>query len=318
MTPNELLFVLSARGQGSWYQFRSLVGDYVDDDGTEQQTGLKTHQRIKWSLSRHAHVEFASDRDAADAWRVAPPVLAVTPFGVAFRATLCGARSPELLARLGSAVSAEGQVTLQRVPVKDCADWIGFLADNEGALHRISIAAGIPLQMNAPLALLCALDPISRTSLGPPILMPFGKDIKKERFVVEGRKCRWELLAPMTQSSVTDGLYRLSRWGQSEHYLCHGGIAVRVGGQMGKYIILESYRRSVVRYNVHSRILRVPAICRPPLLVDRALGLCTGLPPVERFGSIGKGSGKVPFLEYAEVSPGVAGVAAHVLGQTLS
>jgi len=73
------------------------------------------------------------------------------------------------------------------------------------------------------------------------------------------------------------------------------------------YALLRRHRQGVLRYNGDAAALSLPAICRPPRLLERALVLCSGLPPVYANGQ----------LTYSELPPEVARLAAELLRQPL-
>ena len=85
-----------------------------------------------------------------------------------------------------------------------------------------------------------------------------------------------------------------------------------IAGQIGKFIILNTMGRNVLRYNGQHWQLKVAAMCRPPPLIDRALHLCSGTPPAEAAGRRGT------VLTYENIPPGVASLAAELLGQKLA
>ena len=57
-----------------------------------------------------------------------------------------------------------------------------------------------------------------------------------------------------------------------------------------EYVVLRRKRRHVVSYDSKNKVLSVPVSCRPPLLIDRALTLCTGLIPAIEEGKLKYGS----------------------------
>ena len=107
MSLNHLLLWLSAKGHGSWSQFRGAVESLCveRDDGPElpddldragaRGSDLPVYQQHRFALQRLAHVEFFSKEQDHD-WRVVPPVIALFPSSLQ-EGVLCGARSPELL-----------------------------------------------------------------------------------------------------------------------------------------------------------------------------------------------------------------------------
>jgi len=74
MGPNELLFWMSARQSGSWFQFRTAVEELGLNESHATGKAFPAHQLLRLNLERHAHVEFG-DEDGESTWRVAPAVL---------------------------------------------------------------------------------------------------------------------------------------------------------------------------------------------------------------------------------------------------
>jgi hypothetical protein len=305
MGPNELLLLLSARKSGSWYQFRSCVDEVMGEENSGS-AGFPLHQRIRWNLSRLAHIEFADDEEN-EGWRAVPPVLAIAKAPIGFLGVLCGARSLDLLGKFGSVF---GALDVETVPLAASPDALRVTSPAIAALEVAAQSVGIPIQREAAASLLSVLDPIHRRPSGPPQEFPFGKDLIVERFAVVRQRYRWEKIE--SGKPVDDGLYKCTRWQQPEHFLRGGGRFTRVAGPVGKFIILNSMKRNVLRYDGRSWNLKLPAMCRPPPLIDRALHLCSGMLPAEAPGKHGL------VLTYSNIAPGVASLAAELLGQKLA
>lgn len=75
------------------------------------------------------------------------------------------------------------------------------------------------------------------------------------------------------------------------------------------YTLLNRRRRDLIRHDASARMLRLPAICRPPQLLERALVLCSGLPPAY--------DAPTASLTYADVPMEIASFAAELLRQRL-
>jgi hypothetical protein len=82
-----------------------------------------------------------------------------------------------------------------------------------------------------------------------------------------------------------------------------------VTGAIGKYLILSHRRKRVLRYDRSKKTLSLPAICRPPLLTERALILCSGFPAIFSLNQ------NQPILTYRDIPEEVAGMTAEVLDQ---
>jgi hypothetical protein len=199
-------------------------------------------------------------------------------------------------------------VRFERYEGPEHPDVIRFLAEDSGTLEALASRTGVAVQRYASVSILSCLPRI--TDLygwhAREATLPFGRDWKVGRFEVMRRRCRWVDSSVEEANKTQDGLFRFTRF-QREHYLRLDRRTYRVGGQVGKFYLVVQRRRQLLRYDRVTRQLTVPDICRPPLLVDRALVLCSGSLP--RYDS---GSGT---LTYKEVPEGVAGKTATILCQ---
>jgi hypothetical protein len=189
-------------------------------------------------------------------------------------------------------------------------DQILITADTRDTLAAIADQAGVLLQDDAPAALLASLPPVDDPRVRYQTELPFGSDWRIDRFSPDDLIWRSATLHDARTASA--GLFRFSLRHQRHVLFCCRGAAARIPGQVGKYLILHQRRRrrQVLRYDAQNRTLSMPASCRPPFLVERALILCSGLPPSYEGGGLRGGS-----LHYPEVPPDIAAVAAALLRQ---
>jgi hypothetical protein len=111
-------------------------------------------------------------------------------------------------------------------------------------------------------------------------------------------------------SKCRTGLFRFRMKYQRFHYLRWRERTYSVHVQVGKYAVLRHRRvRNLLQYDPSQCMLSVPVSCRPPLLIERALILCTGLLP-----HFDKTAGR---LEYA-VPRDIARLAAGLLRQEIT
>jgi len=310
MTPNELLLWMSARRQGSWQQFRGAVEelDLMEssaEPGTEEDTGdrysLPHYQVLRLNLQRLGHAEFFGGAGGSE-WRVTPPSLAITQHSSGWLGVVAGARSLGLLARLKEVASG---VECEAVPIPACPDQLRMRANDSRVLAGIAEAARLLGQPHAPVAILMSLPAVDDATVSKPAQLPFGADWRIDQWTPDG--LGWRATRRDEAVSAQLGLFRFSLRHQRHFFLCSRGATYRVPGQVGKYIVLRRRRRQVLRYDTAGHRLLVPASCRPPLLVERALILCSGLPPSYTSG----------VLEYPDVPPSVAALAAALLRQDL-
>ena len=313
MSANDLLIWMSARVEGSWPQFRSAVeGLHVDEDaGDSSEAGedatpsdLPLYQAVRLGLERLAHVEFTSVASARR-WRVVPPTLATIHSGDECVGILCGARSPCLHTSL---LQLSGKVSVDWQPAPGMPDRIRLVCRDIDLLDRAAQDLGLHVQPSAPAALLAAIPPVDDPRSRFPSEAPSTPGWAIHQFSTTN--LRWRGADRDRAVGANFGLFRFQLRYQRFHFLRWRGRTFEVPVQVGKYVVLR--RRRIRRLVCHDRsraVLSVPVACRPPLLIERALVLCSGqLPRLDRV----KGR-----LEYSRVSPEIARMAAALLCQEI-
>jgi hypothetical protein len=307
MKANELLLWLSARREGSWQQFRAAVEELHSGDAdtdAEDNDEFPLHQQLRLDLERLAHAEFFA-RDCEEGWRVAPPTFAAHAMPAGVRAVLCGARSPavcERVLRIGEKVGCE---TLD----SPCApEVIRLLAPDTSTLAEVATQAGVCLQTDAPLAILSHLPRCDRPSRGSKQAeLPVGADWRIREF--DGTGLCWRRTDRRRVELARTGLFEFQHYQQWIYFLRRNGVTFKMGRGTALYALLSRSRRDLLRYYASTQTLCLPAICRPPRLLERALVLCSGLPPTY--------DAATACLTYADVPPEIASLAAELLRQPL-
>lgn len=313
---------MSARQEGSWIQFRTAVEELHlnieendeslgTDETRESPYELPLYQELRLNLQRLGHAEFFAGTGQKD-WRVTPPTLAVSPYRKDFNAWLgvvTGARSPKLLERISDAAHAfEVEVASLLVG----PDRIRVTAAQLSSLTLFAENLGMRFQSDAPTSILLSLPSVDDPAVRRPFPLPFGTDWKIERWSVFDLS--WKTATSADPLSAPLGLFRYSMGYRRHILLCSRGISSEVPLQVGKYVMLKNRRRrhNIIRYNSPARRLSFVASCRPPLLVERALILCSGtLPEYER------GSARYGSIHYNEVPEVVASLTSALLRQNM-
>jgi hypothetical protein len=229
-----------------------------------------------------------------------PPSLALLP-GTQQRGVLCGARTRALLETLNQLASVEA----------DRADRVGMPAriglgcSARADLEEIAVSLGLILQRDASLSILSATPHVRDSAIWKLSEMPGSAGWAVHRFSTS--RLLWQGVEPSEATQAARGLFRFELRHQRFYYLRWNGRSYSVPVQVAKYALLGP-RRRVLRYARSERSLAVPVACRPPLLVERSLILCSGCLP--RFGNGG-------YLIYEEVPPAVASLAIQLLGQEM-
>lgn len=307
MNLDHLLLWLSAMGAGSWPQFRAAVEElHIEqyrsapndpDAGDRPVFDLPVYHEARFVLQRLGHVEFRAG-NARYSWRIVPPSLAFFPDGSG-RAILCGARSNELLERLHEV----GQVDV--LPFQGMPQRIVVSGGPPEAMAARARALGLHVQEAAPIAILCATPGVRDVVNWQPVgSMPETPGWAVHRF--SASHLQW---VPVPQDQALrsgTGLFRFVLKYQRFYYLRWRGRTFKVPVQVGKYTVMRK-RQARISYAADRRVFSVPAICRPPLLIERALVLCSGFLP-----RVDASSARV---EYADVPPDVARLASELLYQ---
>ncbi len=314
MTANSLLLWMSARQEGTWPQFRAAVQrlhapeeqslEAAEENGDgEAGYGLRFHQVLWLNLQSLGHAEFFSGAGESD-WRVTPPCLAATPRPAGWLGVLAGARSPKLLARLSGAAGP----SLHTVGSDQCPDVVLVNGSSLDALKSLAHTARISIQPNAPATILMNLPAIDDPAVRRTCELPMGRDWKVEQF--SAAELRWLPAARRDAERATCGLFRFSLPYRREVVFCSKGTFSRIPARVGIYLMLRRARRKLLQYNRADTRLSVPATCRPPFLIERALVLCSGLPPSPEAGAKGR-----IMLHYRDIPTEIAGLASALLRQ---
>jgi hypothetical protein len=308
---DRMLLWLAAKGQGSWSQFRGAVEafqtqegelepDVEDSSSVDAGSDLPVYQEVRFALQRLGHVEFYT-AESENGWRVVPPTVAIRD-GTAAEGLLCGARSPVLLDRL----TATGDLALEISQVAGMPERIVV----RSASHELLVARvrelGFLVQKEVPASLLSALPSVRDQSSWQVSNMPETPGWLVHRFSSYPEP-QWKEL-PQAAHQARSGLFRFVMKHQRFYYLCWRGRTYSVPVQVGKYAVMRR-RRGTLRYDSERRTLSVPVVFRPPLLMERALVLCSGLLP--RFDVTTRR------LEYSNIDDGVAQLTAQLLCQEI-
>jgi hypothetical protein len=270
-----------------------------DDSSGDTGSDLPVYHEVRFTLQRLGHVEFSSSKNG---WRVVSPVLAIAE-GAATEGLLCGARLPILLDRLAAA----SDLSIERCQVAGMPERILVRGGGHEQLVGRARELGLLVQKDAPASLFSALPSVRDRSHWHNSNMPETPGWLVQRFSVHPEP-QWKELPQENARRSVSGLFRFVMKHQRFYYLRWRGRTFSVPVQLGKYAVIRR-RRGILRYDSARRTFSVPAMFRPPLLMERALVLCSGVLP--RFDSATRR------LEYSNVSTNVAALAAQLLHQEI-
>ena len=314
MNLNRLLLWLSARGRGSWSTFRAKVEELCNeqadttpeesDDEGEGASGadsdLPIYQQARFAMQRLGHAEFYS-AGTVNGWQVVPPTVAFPSDGSTI-GFLCGARSPALLESLG--LFADLSIAVSQP--EGMPQLVKLQGASEEVVDECTSQLGLRVQKSAPSMLLSVLPTVLDTTRWCRSEMPETPGWSVHRFSISRR--HWVEASSSDAASSYQGLFRFELKHQRFYYLRWHNCTYSIPVQIGKYAVIHR-RLRVLEYDAEARIFSAPLTFRPPLLIERALVLCSG-----QLGRLNQVKG---LIEYTDVPQSVASVAAQLLHQEI-
>jgi hypothetical protein len=244
-------------------------------------------RRMLDDLNMLGHIEMLS----ASSWQVAVPVLAGLPPNESQvpAAILCGARTPALTGRIASACGTVG-AQLNLTPVPNRPSRICITAPSLSLVADVAEVAGVPFQSNAAYTLLACLPSI-RDWPRQPCQMVGGRVDTVRRFSASKRQ--WVESSLTEANAARRGFFRIKRDYDSVSILKSGpSDCAYIDDRAGRLFMASKLR--LISWEGATRSLSLPVELYPPMLIARALALCTGsLPQFDRpswrisFGGVG-------------------------------
>lgn len=229
-------------------------------------------RRTLGNLRLLGHIEL----DDQSAWRVAPPVLAALPKQAQDRAAavLCGARTPGILRRLDRACR-DADARIEETKKDDLPPVIRVLADCPDTLVRVAELSGIHFQEDAAYTLLACVPSI-RNWPRKPCQMAGGKVGTVRRF--SGSRARWMPSSLSEAQDAPKGFFKIKRdWDWVSIIKSSRGDCAYIDDLAGRMLAAAKARHA--DWDAATGQFSLPGLLFPPLLVARALVLCSGLPP---------------------------------------
>ena len=290
MNPNDLLLWLSSNKFGTWDRYKTAIeelraGEELIDNNkniksnTSDSNRLPFYQRLRLNLERIGHVEFFRN-DFKNGWRVVPPILISVDSNDQVFGILCGARTEDIIDKLR--IEADDSIIL--ISQNECPDCIEIRANSTNQLEKIAKTAGVSYQAKTTQLLLAAIPSVDNWQLRKKAEIPFGKDWEVQKYSAETLGWSSSDIGKIRSSSF--GLFKIKIDYKYDYYIKLRDISYKTPVQVGKYIILRGKRKNIIMYDDVKQKLSLPISCRPPLLIDRALTLCSGLLPNIKNGQL--------------------------------
>ena len=246
---------------------------------------------------------------------VCDPLLVLLPTSGLPKALLTGSRTSHFIKILKNTVSNNRKnVALNFRPqsfMEDLLPCAVYLeAISKETLKTIAVSLDINYQLDFPASwlILSFSDGIS--------------DIKKKLEFTSYDEINWQqkVFSPksliFTNTRITNSGMRLVEYTnrvshQKMHWLRKDDLKANVNRDWGRYILLSEMGVNVLYYDSKKYILAVPLTVPLPVLIARAITLCSGLVP--RVNKINDRD----YLIYSSIDPNLASNVSEKLGQTL-
>lgn len=223
-------------------------------------------------LAALGHIDPLSD----GRWRTAPPVLAgiADDMGLAVSAILCGARTPKILRRLRDACDRAGATITETVQPKR-PTVVTVSTRSPADLAAIAADAGLLFQRDAAFTILACLPTIPNWPRSPcPMVIGRVQDVKR----FSRSRLAWVPSSLEAAAAARRGFFRIHRDWDWVNLIKQGVESqAEIDASAGRLAAAE--RMKAVSWAPSSRSLRLPFALYPPMLIARALVLCSGALP---------------------------------------
>lgn len=255
---------------------------------------------------------------------VCPPTLVSIPSYGMPTAILVGARTNELIDKLKSAVKKRGDKTIlyiQRNEGGSVPDLIKLIYLSDEVLKEISTECGIGSAIESP----AAWNLVNFSSAASEMERKLKFEQKPEPQNTECNIFSCEELKFVKNDRIRRsdqfGLveYISSRDKQRRYWLWKGDMAAEVDRNWGIYLILKLENKNVILYDYKTNKMGICTTTPLPILLARAVSLCSGLVPNQVLKSVPEINPDKNYyiFVYTNVQLAIANKIAEKLGQNL-
>jgi hypothetical protein len=281
-----LLFAVAAHRQLTWGSFSRMVDAiFVPDERVANDVG-------------HVRTEVASLGDVLGHWDVitddrgtriciAPPALAILPRPGRPSAVLCGSRSSDtgpVLARACRMSGVEMTITKQQHLNPYAASRVEVVSDSQDNIAAVAAGIGIECRPSpAAWALAQASGSIDEYLKG--LSWTTEEDLNWTRRDFDPVGLRFSPV-PLDSNHPPFGLsnYTIPAGWARQDRLWRDNENARIDRSWGRYAVLESLGRQVLRFDHQAGLVAVPRQVPLPKIPARSLALCSGRPPTLKAG----------------------------------
>ncbi len=317
-----LLYVLSSWRQTSWTTFRRSFDELhrrqlTAGHSTVLGDAALFRFRTLRMLASLGHVEMGFGPTGAGTVTVSNSALVALPGPGIRKAVLVGARSPAFVERLrkaSSGAAADFAVHPQGTATPFAPACIEIQAPRMDTFEMLAKSIGVPF-MKAPPARAIGRWSGSVSEYLAKLTWSPDDNVNWYREDFDPVSLRFvgavDEPAPVRLSRYQDPVRETWRY----RFFREGQFA-SIDPDWGRYAILSHHKRQAVEFDPTSSSVRVPTRAPLPVLLSRALALCSGRSPVPgRSVDTNDRSFGLRYDVYQAIPPSVASVVAHKVGQ---
>jgi hypothetical protein len=253
-----------------WMSYRS------QGNAADLPPDLAVAEERRWLLEDMAvlgHIEVDFDGK----WRIAPPTLADTSDETdqTHAGVICGARTRGVTERLFSACELHGGSLESSAQADGRPDRVVVSAPTSQALSAIAASARMRRQRDAGFSILACL-PAIRSWPRTPCPMVEGNVEDVSRF--SKSELKWKSSSLDAARQAVRGLFRIKRdWTTVTLIKSGRDTQAQIDLHAGRLAAVAGAKR--LHLDLQARTLRLPLALKPPILISRALTLCSGALP---------------------------------------
>lgn len=309
---DKLLFVMSARQKMSWSEFSEAVDFLLPTRSTKI---IDRKATILHALQALGHCDVYRESDLTKII-IAPPALYRLPRSGVPVAVLAGMRGldiKEQLFQTEEVRKGDVEIKIEKIPDRALMPDVIQVRGHDEILQSLSDRI-LVRYINTPPAWSLANWSATLAQYAASLTYTIDPDLNWSRYDFSEREAEFERLPSET-------VPRLSRYFNPttrlpKHVFFAQTLGAEVDLDWGRYLILNSAQRNIVRYDKITLQLHVPLKMQLPALMARSICLSSGRPPVytsgETFSELGSYN---DWLTFQSVPPQIARLVLLKLGQ---
>jgi hypothetical protein len=311
-----LIYALSAHSEITWTSFKDCTDEILRENLYSGEKTPFLRHRLMRLLDAFGYCDVSFKKGSGTLYVCPASIIRLPVAGVS--AILIGARSPstiEDLARVnekhqGVTISVEKNEERTLLPSR-----IKITAESEAELSNYAAALQVPLILIPPAWTLCQLAE-NIVQYRSSLTWVKGSDIGWHSWEFNPEFCEFR------GRTKSERLFRLVRYlspisNTYRHRLWMGDTFAETEPDWGRYCVLQESGFNVLYYDQANHLFAVPRSAYLPRILQRALGLCSGLPPLV-YGGVDKPRDRMVLDLYQSVPKSIACCVSEKVGQSLS